>query len=137
MSEPFAFAPVTTQTSEDAYVSVLKNAGAILPKRDVVDTRIIKEVSTGSCTYGDTYDPKTGVSLAHTGIINSQATVGGWPELKSTAAPADTDHDGMPDHWEMKRGLNPKDAADRNSDLNADGYTNLEKYLNELAGTNR
>jgi len=136
MSEPFAVAPVTTQTPEDAYISVLKKAGAILPKRDAVDARIINEVKTGSCKYGGTYDPKTGVNLSYTGIINSQATVGGWPTLKSTAAPADTDRDGMPDRWEKTKGLNPKDAADRNVDLNADGYTSLEEYLNELAKTN-
>jgi hypothetical protein len=136
MSEPFAVAPVMTQTPEEAYISVLKKAGAILPKRDAVDSRIIKEVKTSSCNYGDTYDPKTGVSLSHTGIINSQATVGGWPTLQSTAAPADTDKDGMPDQWEMKKGLNPKDASDRNGINNANGYTNLEEYLNELAKTN-
>jgi hypothetical protein len=28
--------------------------------------------------------------------------------------------------------LNPKDPEDRNGDLNRDGYTNLEAYLNAL-----
>ncbi len=136
MSAPFAVAPVITQTPEDAYVSVLKNAGAILPKRDPVDQRIVREVESGKCAFGDTYDPKTGVSISHTGIINSQATVGGWPILNSTTPPTDTDKDGMPDKWEKKKGLNPKDAGDRNGDANANGYTNLEEYLNELAKTN-
>ena len=122
--------------SNDEYVSVLKKVGAILPKRDAVDTRIINEVRTGSCKFGDTYDPKTGVSLSHTGIINSQATVGGWPTLQSIAAPTDTDKDGMPDKWEIKKSLNPKDASDRNGVSIADGYSNLEEYLNELAKTN-
>ena len=40
----------------------------------------------------------------------------------------------MPDDWEKKHGLNPKDTADGNKDLNGDGYTNLEKYLNNLVG---
>jgi hypothetical protein len=30
--------------------------------------------------------------------------------------------------------LNPNDPEDRNGDLNGDGYTNLEKYLNSLTG---
>jgi hypothetical protein len=30
--------------------------------------------------------------------------------------------------------LNPNDPADGNGDLNGDGYTNLEKYLNSLVG---
>ncbi len=47
------------------------------------------------------------------------------------AAPTDTDGDGMPDEWEIKNGLNSSDASDRNK-VGADGYTMLEKYLNEL-----
>jgi pectate lyase len=130
MMEPFAFAPVTTQTPEDAYITVLKNAGAVLPKRDALDARIIGEVKSGTCAFGDAYDPKTGVSKGHTGIINSQATVGGWPVLKSVAAPLDTDKDGMPDSWEKSHGLNPKDASDGNK-VGTNGYTMLEDYLNK------
>ena len=38
----------------------------------------------------------------------------------------------MPDTWEQNKGLNPKDPADRNSDPDGDGYTNLEAYINSL-----
>jgi pectate lyase len=62
------------------------------------------------------------------GIIDSQADVGGWPELANGPAPADSDHDGMPDEWETSHGLNPYDPADRNR-INHDGYTYLEAYL--------
>ena len=48
--------------------------------------------------------------------------------------PVDTDHDGMPDDWERMHGLNPNDPSDANRDCNGDGYTNLEKYLDWLAG---
>jgi hypothetical protein len=47
-------------------------------------------------------------------------------------APKDTDQDGMPDEWESKNGLDPSDPADRNGDLDKDGYTNLEEYMNSL-----
>lgn len=67
-----------------------------------------------------------------TGIIDSQQDVGGWPELKSAAAPADSDHDGMPDAWEREHGLDPANPADRNG-LGSNGYTNLENYLNSIA----
>lgn len=40
----------------------------------------------------------------------------------------------MPDAWEKQHGLNPADARDGNHDLTGDGYTNLEKYLNDLVG---
>jgi hypothetical protein len=38
----------------------------------------------------------------------------------------------MPDEWEKKNGLNAADASDGNK-VGADGFTMLEKYLNELA----
>jgi hypothetical protein len=45
----------------------------------------------------------------------------------------DTDGDGIPDSWENSHGLNPNDAADGPL-IAANGYSNLENYLNELAG---
>jgi hypothetical protein len=51
--------------------------------------------------------------------------------LKSLPAPKDTDGDGMPDDWERQHGLNPNDANDGN-DTDAQGYTMLENYLNDL-----
>ena len=50
--------------------------------------------------------------------------------MASAPAPADTDHDGMPDKWEIENGLNPQDASDGSRDKDGDGYTNLEEYLN-------
>jgi Tol biopolymer transport system component len=41
----------------------------------------------------------------------------------------DTDHDGIPDEWETKYGLNPNDAADASLDPDGDGKTNLQEYL--------
>ncbi|WP_019535381.1 Ig-like domain-containing protein [Paenibacillus ginsengihumi] len=120
-TEPVPAAPVTTHTAEEAYELVLQQAGAILPKRDSVDARLVSDVRN-----------RTGRQ------INSQREVGGWPELKSLPAPHDSDHDGMPDEWELAHGLNPSDPSDRNGDFNGDGYTNLEKYLNSIVsnGTN-
>lgn len=41
----------------------------------------------------------------------------------------------MPDAWETEHGLNPNDDSDGAIvSLSADDYTNLEMYLNELAG---
>ena len=113
--------PIHQQTAEEAYASVLEHVGASLPKRDSVDARIIDEVRNGTATFGKN------------GIIASQEEVGGWPELKSASAPTDTDHDGMPDAWETKQGLDPKNPDDRNQ-VTPDGYTMLEKYLNGIAG---
>ncbi len=121
-----AVSPVITQAAETAYELVLENVGAVLPKRDAVDARIIEEVTAGTATYGGIYG-------AGSGIIDSQKDVGGWPELKTYDVPKDEDHDGMPDAWELANGLDPKNPDDRNGHPKGDGYTNLEKYLNNLS----
>ena len=63
-------------------------------------------------------------------IIDTQEQVGGWPELKAWPSPTDVDNDGMPDAWEEQYGLS-LDTADNNEDIDGDGYTNLEEYLNQ------
>lgn len=112
------------QSAKDAFNDVLKYAGAYLPKRDAVDERVINETKTGTAIGKGVFGKP--------GIIDLPFVVGGWPEYKSAAAPTDTDGDGMPDEWEKKSGLNPNDANDRNK-ADANGYTMLENYLNELA----
>jgi hypothetical protein len=122
---PFAVSsPLADQSAKDAYEDVLKYAGAILPKRDKVDERIISETKTGTAIGKGVFGKP--------GIIDLPIVVGGWPEYKTLAAPTDTDEDGMPDEWEKKNGLNTNDASDRNK-LNKNGYTMLEMYLNEMA----
>ncbi|MCB1094715.1 MAG: pectate lyase [Verrucomicrobiae bacterium] len=132
LDEPWPAMAINQQTAEEAYEAVLKNVGATLPKRDSVDARIIQEVRDGVATYeGAAYKEKKKVTdmSVITGIIDSQSEVGGWPELKSIPAPADTDQDGMPDDWETEKGLNPNDASDGNK-IGDDGYTMLELYIN-------
>lgn len=134
LDTPWNSMKINEQSPEEAYKTVLANAGCTLPKRDVIDNRIVDEVRNGYATYeGASYKKlkKVKDTSKKTGIIDSQEDVGGWPLLKSAPAPADSDHDGMPDEWEKKNGLNPNDPADGNT-VNEDGYTNLEKYLNSL-----
>lgn len=111
---PFSTGPVKTLSALDAYATVMAHVGASL-KRDSADDRVIGDVQSGTGS-----------------IIDSQAEVGGWPELLASPAPSDTDQDGMPDVWENNNGLDPGDPADRNDDSRGNGYTNLEEYLNEL-----
>lgn len=134
LDKPWPAMAINQQTAEEAYASVLENAGTTLPKRDAVDVRIIDEVRNGYATYeGPTYKKEHEVADMSKicGIIDSHKDVGGWPELKSVPAPVDTDQDGMPDVWETKNNLNPKNPDDRNK-VGVDGYTMLEKYLNSI-----
>ena len=121
---PFAGMVPTTQSAQQAYEAVLQNAGAVLPARDSHDQRIVQDVRNRT---GSLIDVQGG--FAH-GTPYAQTT-GAWPVLTSRPAPADADHDGMPDAWETGRGLNPNSPADRNA-RTADGYTQLENYLNSL-----
>jgi hypothetical protein len=120
----FATGTVTTQTAQDAYLSVLLYAGAS-KVRDAVDTRIINEVQNGTYTY-------SGSNGSVNGIIDSQADVGGWPIFLGGVVPIDTDGDGMPDVWEDVNGLNKYDASDRHYNTVNAARTNLETYLNSL-----
>lgn len=114
VSEPFAAPAVTTAAASAALELVLAKVGASAPVRDAVDARLVEHVRT-----------RQGA------LIDSQAEVGGWPLLKSGPAPVDTDGDGMPDEWETRRGLNPRDPADAARPA-ASGYSQIEEYLNSL-----
>lgn len=122
--QPFAVAAVTTHAPAEALELVLRDAGAVLPRRDLVDARLVEETRTGTARFGETYDG------GGKGIIDSPRTVGGWPELKSAEAPADTDGDGLPDAWELRHRLDPRNPSDGAQDPDGDGYTNLEEFLN-------
>lgn len=140
---PYPHAPLRIESADRAYETVLATAGATLPRRDSVDERIIKSVRSGSVTTQAQTAPvaaitKVGYSeaviaqitaLVSKGIIADPAQVGGYPDY--TGKPyADSDGDGMPDPWEKKHGLNPTDPSDAAKDLDGDGYTNIEEFIN-------
>lgn len=116
-----------TQSAEEAFNLVMQKAGAVLPLRDTLDERLVNNVINRT---GRVIDVQGG--YPH-GTAYSQ-TVNAWPSLAAGTAPIDTDHDGMPDAWETANGLNPNDATDRGT-IAANGYTNLENYLNSLIDT--
>ncbi len=141
--KPFEMAPVTILPVDEAYQFVLEWAGASFPKRDAVDLRIAKQVKTGKIFYAKDAQPnetpyvkrRLPADSYKKGIITNPQQVGGLPEYKSVQGPADMDQDGMPDQWEVKYGLDPTDPSDAVKDLNGDGYTNIEKYINGIDPT--
>lgn len=125
VQSPFVVTSVSAQTAENAYTSVITNAGASL-KRDAVDSRIISQVVNGDNLNIIGQKGSTG------GLIDTQTDVGGWPTLSRILAPSDFDSDGMPDSWEDAMGLNKYNASDRNSNVLNSNKTNIEFYLNYL-----
>ena len=110
-----AMNPKNIETPENACKTVISEVGASL-NRDEIDTRLIATVK----------------SLGKTGkIIRNEAEVGGQPNISSVNGLQDTDGDGIPDSWEKSHKLNSKDPADGGK-ITANGYTNLEVYINEL-----
>jgi len=144
---------VTSQTASNAFKLVLSDVGCNLPEPDVIDRRVIGEVLDGTTHYIGTNGPNytiNGVlqearSPNYPGIIDSPTDVrdaldspnSPWPAYRTRDVPQDSDHDGLPDWWELLKGLNPQsppgDFSDSNADPDEDGYSNLEDYLNWLA----
>ena len=58
--------------------------------------------------------------------------MGGWPDLKSLPAEVDSDNDGMPDFWEKEQGLD-LNVNDAKLDIDKDGYSNIENYINSIS----
>ena len=116
----------TTQSADDAFLSVLEEAGAW--PRDKVDLRAATDARDGTSSgYTASAEP------SKIGLIDSPSQVGGYPLYESGEAPADSDGDGMPDDWERARGLDPADASDGAACTLSAGYTNVEIYLHECA----
>jgi len=144
---------VATQSATNAYKLVLSDVGCNLPLADVIDRRIVGEVLDRTTHYiGTNGNPyiidgivQDSPSANLPGIIDKQTDVLDatnspnfpWPAYATYNVPADSDHDGLPDWWELMKGLNPNstpgDFSDDNGDPDGDGYSNLEDYLNWLA----
>ncbi len=112
-----ALAPVQVESATAIAGSLAAKVGAIYPRRDALDQRLISELTAreGDVGFGKTID-----------------TLEPLPVLASGAPVTDTDQDGLPNDWEILHGLNPLTVADGALDRNGDGYSNLEEYLNEL-----
>ena len=155
-NEPFVMPYMTIIPKELTFDKVLDNVGAMVPCRDIIDERIVEEVRTGKPYIAKKFDKKhpygdvTGLSKKSQnaegyfkyrrmendsyklGIITDISQMGGFPQYKKVKPYKDSDGDGMPDEWEVANGLNPNDPSDANGDINGDGYTNIEKYINAI-----
>lgn len=121
------------ESAEASYEHVISFAGnGIAPdKRTAIDRQCADETrnGTGSCSGTSDYD-STQTNLDK---YNIQCGVTyEYPSAVLTKTITDTDNDGMPDEWELARGLNPNDPSDTKGDYCGQGYTNIEYYINDL-----
>jgi len=119
VSTPFGELPAHVQTAAEAYETVLAEAGATLPARDTTDLRIIHGVRDG---IGRIIQKETDLPADER-----------WTDYRSLPAPADSDHDGIPDFWEKQFGLDPNEAKD--SAKLSGNYANIEHYFNNTDPT--
>ncbi len=126
----------TVVSAQEAYSDVISDVGAALPRQDLVDARIIDNVTNRTApehgTHGSVYlvdDPVDGIPKGQEDLYDWR----GYPiwESETRATDFDTDGDGIPDVWEDKMGLdktNPYDSLN----LGPDSYTWLEIYGEDL-----
>lgn len=119
----FEVPAIKTETAEDAYNSTLSFAGASY-KRDQTDTRVVEETRLGLAPVRASHNANT-----RAGMIDTQEDVGGWEvySYKESEVITDSNIDGIPDGW-----LEENYPGKKANELNEEGYTYLEVYLNEL-----
>ncbi len=110
--------PVKLDTAEAAYQKIVAGAGCSLA-RDSVDKTLIDDL----------------ISAGRRGkTISDPEEMGGFGEIKGGPAKIKTSGDGIPDAWKAAHKIDAGDPSAARGDYNHDAYTNIEKFLNELAG---
>ena len=112
--------PAITYTPTDQLRTVLLNTAGAWP-RDPMDTRLMSFVASNTISSAPSNTNPAGDAL----LLPFSGT--------APVAPTDTDSDGMPDTWEIAKGLNPSVANTNGTALSAVGYTDVEIYLQELS----
>ncbi|MDR1343308.1 MAG: fibronectin type III domain-containing protein [Prevotellaceae bacterium] len=105
---------------QEALDRVVGSVGASLPARSAVDAYMLDEL----LSYGQkgaliTNETNNGI-YGNVGVVSAGAK------------PLDTDGDGMTDAWEDANGLDKNSAADATQPA-ANGYLNIENYINSIA----
>ena len=126
-----------TESAEASYDHVINFAGnGIAPDlRTDIDKQCANETKTGTGYLTGTASYGTADSSQQQKLNQYQIkcdTKYSYPAPVLTKTITDTDNDGMPDEWELARGLDPNDAGDTNGDYCGEGYTNIEYYINDL-----
>ena len=130
-------AALTLESAADAYNHVIDHAGNGITSdtRTAIDQQVAYETRTGT-GYLTGARPYSEANDSQKATIDKYKIQCGvtyeYPSPVLNKTITDSDNDGMPDDWEVARGLNPKDPSDVNGDYCGQGYTNIEYYLNDL-----
>lgn len=128
---------LTCESAENSYDHVISFAGnGISPDlRTAIDKQCAEETRTGTGNLSGTaaYDDADSTQKGNLDKYNIQCgTEYKYPAAVTKKTITDSDNDGMPDDWELARGLNPNDPSDTKGDYCGQGYTNIEYYINDL-----
>ncbi len=126
-NDRLTFHPVRNWTAQDAFDCL----GAT--HRDANVDRIVQEVrdATGEIGIGTYGNPRISDGDAGRHWLASEGGDANYYPTKSHPSNYDTDSDGMADSWERANGLKVG-TKDHNGDLDGDGYTNIEEFVNSL-----
>ena len=118
-SQPYAYPDLEKWGGNELIEKLLPTVGASLPYRDIADCYMIDEV----LSFGKKGKLITNENELPIGVPTSWKM---WAGTKRT----DSDGDGMPDLWEQANGTD-KTMNDAMV-IAADGYTNIERYINSI-----
>ncbi|MCH5185935.1 MAG: hypothetical protein J1F64_07400, partial [Oscillospiraceae bacterium] len=140
------------ESADDAFEHVVSYAGASVnpannaqsgydynsdSTRTKIDAQVLYETrtGTGSLTGGRVFS-----TVTDSAVLDAISTYGiqycdynsYYPEPVTEKTITDSDNDGMPDEWELARGLDPNNPSDATGDYLGHGYNNIEYYINDL-----
>lgn len=136
---PLLGAELPVLSAVDAYFDVIGNVGCnryiannleVMNGSDSIDREYLSIMDgrkEGSYTYYK-MDSNGETFTSEARYLNFQSSITSTP-IATRPSNWDSDGDGMPNSWEISKGLNP-DLDDSKGDLDGDGYTNIEEYLN-------
>lgn len=149
--EDVSLAP-NAESADEAYENVISYAGASINPADnsvsgydynsdntrtKIDAQVLYETRTGTGSLTGGRDFST---VTDSAVLSAIETYGiqycdynsYYPAEITQKEIVDSDNDGMPDEWELKRGLDPNNANNATGDYLGQGYNNIEYYINDL-----